>query len=370
MNNSAKIDAFKSYYSQAGQLNDAGDTEQARKLYIKAAALANEISVESDSYNVRMEYHDAAERILKYLKGDYNKKTVAYTDCADEEKKKNAVSFEEKDSGVRFSDVAGLADVKEEILFNVIEPLKNPSVAEKYHITPGAKILLYGPPGTGKTYIARAIAGEIDAKFFSVNCQDLISKYMGESSKQIDLLFEEAEKNKRAIIFFDEFDSVASRRESDNGSVAGEMARFVATFLTKVDGFKKPKECEMLLLIAATNRPWAIDPAMLRGGRFDIHIYVGLPDKEARCFLINKELSGVELSGFNIDYLADKLAGYGGADIVASCRKILQLTYRRALKTRCYEAVSLEDINKVLASIRPSVSDADLEQFIRFKKGV
>ena len=101
---------------------------------------------------------------------------------------------------------------------------------------------------------------------------------MGESSKQLDALFEEAQKNERAIIFFDEMDAVASKREDATGGVDAEMARFVATFLTKVDGFKKSKTCKMLLLIGATNRPWALDPAMCRGGRFDTHIYVGLPD--------------------------------------------------------------------------------------------
>ena len=114
-------------------------------------------------------------------------------------------------------------------------------LAKKYKINAGGKILLYGPPGTGKTFIARAIAGEVDAKFYAVNCQDMISKYMGDSSKMLDSLFETALKNERAIIFFDEFDSVASKRESESGGVDAEMSRFVATFLTKVDGFKKSK---------------------------------------------------------------------------------------------------------------------------------
>lgn len=369
MNNSAKIDAFHSFYNQANNLLKSNDYYNARSLFIKAASLANEISLESTSNDVKMEYHYLAIKILNFVKNDCKNKTVEVNAS---KKEKNAFQPIEQNSNdkITFNDVAGLQDVKNEIIFNVIEPLNNPKLAESYNIKPGAKILLYGPPGTGKTFIARAIAGEVDATFYSVNCQDLISKYMGESSKQINMLFEEAQKNKRAIIFFDEFDSLASKRENDgSNAIDGEISRFVASFLTKVDGFKKPKDCEMLLLIAATNRPWAIDSAMLRGGRFDIQIYVGLPDANSRLFLINKELQNMGLTNSDFAYLVDKLNGYGGADIVATCRKIKQLAYRRAIQTNKFETVIRKDIDEILNCLKPSLSEYDLEQFERFKKG-
>lgn len=274
-----------------------------------------------------------------------------------------------EEKSVKFSDVAGLEEVKEAIRYSVIEPLKNPEIALKYDINPGAKILLYGPPGTGKTFIARAIAGEIEAAFYSVSCQDLISKYMGDSSKRINDLFDEAQKNKRAIIFFDEFDSVASK-EDGSGSVDGEVSRFVSTFLTKIDGFKKSESCEMLLLIAATNRPWSIDQAMLRGGRFDTHIYVGLPDEEARRFLIEKEFKKLELDGFDINYLVSRLDGYGCADIVSICKKIKQSTYKRELLTKEAQKVNVEDLKNGLKDNHPSCDEAELEKFKLFKNGV
>ena len=369
MNNAAKIEAFKSYYKQAKEMYTANNFDTAKELFIKAASLANEISLESMSYDVRMDYHAQADKILKFLKSGFGKRTVVNeTLNGNEEAKSFSPETISDENKITFSDVAGLDDVKDEIKFNVIEPLKNPELAKAYKINPGAKILLYGPPGTGKTFIARAIAGEVEAKFYAVNCQDLISKYMGESSKQIDTLFEDAQKNKRAIIFFDEFDSVASKRESDGGSVDAEMSRFVASFLTKVDGFKKPKDCEMLLLIAATNRPWAIDSAMLRGGRFDTQIYVGLPDYESRIFLVKKEFEGVTFSSnLSIELIAERLEHFGGADIVSACRKIKQLAYRRAVRSNKVESVTFSDFNKVFQSLRPSVNDEELRKFQEFK---
>ena len=260
--------------------------------------------------------------------------------------------------------------MKEQIRYKVIEPLKNPKLAALYKIEPGAKILLYGPPGTGKTFIARAIAGEVDAQFYAVNCQDLISKYMGDSSKKLDELFETAQKNERAIIFFDEFDSVASKRGDGADGVDAEMARFVATFLTKVDGFKKSDTNKMLLLIAATNRPWALDPAMLRGGRFDTHIYVGVPDQEAREFLVNKVLQGLPMDGdVDLVKLASVLAGYGGGDITAICGKIKLNAYMRSLKAGEPQNISREDCNGVLLSSHNMITAEDIAKFEKFKRG-
>ena len=370
MNNQAKIEAFKSYYQQAKEMQAQEDYQGARELFLKAASLANEISIESTSYNVKMEYHTLAEKILAYLKGDADKKKKNIVAGTDNKEDKSSFTKENIDESnkVTFEDVAGLQDVKDEIIYSVIEPLRNPDLAKTYKIVPGAKILLYGPPGTGKTLIARAIAGEIDAAFYSIDCKDLISKYMGESSKQIDELFNEAQKNKRAIIFFDEFDSVASKREDGSGSVDAEMARFVATFLTKVDGFKKPDTCEMLLLIAATNRPWAIDSAMLRGGRFDTHIYVGLPDEEAIRFLVDKEFKDLPLDeDVNINEIVQLLNGYGCADIIAICRKIKQMAYRKAVKTNTLIQISR---NIIIKEIENTKINYDLEGFEQFKEGL
>lgn len=371
-----QVEAYKSFYEQGMTAYDAGDVLKARELLLKAAEMANEISTKSVSYQVKTEYRNIAMKILNFVK----------TKCGNEPQKKDVKSGETKSSGdeekttnfqpvnndekITFEDVAGLQEVKEEIEFKVLNPLKNPELAKKYKINAGGKLLLYGPPGTGKTFIARAIAGEVDAVFYSINCQDLISKYMGESSKQLDELFETALKNERAIIFFDEFDSIATKRESSSGGVDAEMSRFVATFLTKVDGFTKSKTNKMLLLIAATNRPWALDNAMIRGGRFDTHIYVSVPDSNARRFMVEKAFRDVPMN-INFDYakLTEMLDGFGGGDIVAICEKIRLKAYKKSIRTGVEEKVSMEDCYDVLAKHHNVITREEIERFENFQNG-
>lgn len=377
MNNQPTIEAYKSFYQQAKDFYAAGDIPAAREAFLRAAELANQISVGAKSYDVKMEYHKLAAKILDFVKtGCSGKKPVTSAagtenDLPKAEEKPSFTPVQPSGASdkITFADVAGLEDVKEQITFKVLSPMQKPELAEKYHIRAGGKILLYGPPGTGKTFIARAIAGEVDAEFFAVNCQDLISKYMGDSSKQLDSLFAEAEKHEKAIIFFDEFDSVASKRGDGTGGVDAEMARFVATFLTKVDGFK-PTANKMLLLIAATNRPWALDSAMLRGGRFDTQIYVGVPNQAAREFLVNRALGGIaKEEDVDLSKLAWALEGYGGGDVTAICEKIKLEPYKREVLTGEAQRITREDCNKVLSSSRNVITPEELEKFKAYREG-
>ena len=377
MNNQPTIEAYKSFYQQAKDFYAAGDIPAAREAFLRAAELANQISVGAKSYDVKIEYHKLAAKILDFVKtGCSGKKTVTSAagnenDLPKAEEKPSFTPVQPSGASdkITFADVAGLEDVKEQITFKVLSPMQKPELAEKYHIRAGGKILLYGPPGTGKTFIARAIAGEVDAEFFAVNCQDLISKYMGDSSKQLDSLFAEAEKHEKAIIFFDEFDSVASKRGDGTGGVDAEMARFVATFLTKVDGFK-PTANKMLLLIAATNRPWALDSAMLRGGRFDTQIYVGVPDQTAREFLVNRALGCIaKEEDVDLSKLAWALESYGGGDVTAICEKIKLEPYKREVLTGEAQRITREDCNKVLSSSRNVITPEELEKFKAYREG-
>ena len=324
-------------------------------------------SINTDAENCRSNIRDLRST------GDSNN-TNNSNNSSNANNEKNASEDEKKmftpvsGGGITFDDVAGLSEVKDEIINHVIEPLRNPELAKAFGIKPGGKILLYGPPGTGKTYIARAIAGEIDAAFYSVSCQDLISKWLGESSERISKLFDEAQQHDKAIIFFDEFDSVASKRDSENDSPA--MARFLATFLTKVDGFK-PIENKMLLLIAATNRPWALDSAILRGGRFDRQIYVSLPDKEARDFLVNKAIVSLPLDeNLSLSIIADSLEGFGGSDIVSICEKIRFEAYKKSIKSKQIEKITLEDCQNAMKGVQNHISQKELDRFEEYRQGL
>ena len=370
MNNAPRIEAFNSFYQQAKELYAAGNMSDAREMFLKAAAVANEISVTSTTYDVKMEYHRLAVKILDFAKTKCVKREPINASSNNTEEELPSFTSESSKGGITFNDVAGLDDVKEQIIFHVLEPMRNPELAQAYGIKPGGKILLYGPPGTGKTFIARAIAGEVDATFYSVNCQDLISKYMGDSSKQLDKLFDEAQKNERAIIFFDEFDSVASKRGDGTSGVDAEMARFVATFLTKVDGFKKSDTCKMLLLIAATNRPWALDSAMLRGGRFDTQIYVGVPDQKAREFMVNKAMKNLPLEpDVDLHKLAKALEGFGGGDIVAVCDKIRLEAYKRSVRMGTKQNITRDDCNAILSGVRNHITAEEMAKFIAYRNG-
>ena len=370
MNNTSKIEAYQSFYKQAKEYFAAGHITDAREAFIKAAEIANDISVTSTSYAVRMEYHDLAVKILDFVRKEcVEKKVVTPSSSTEEAPKKEFVPQEKTSDKITFDDVAGLDEVKEQIRFKVLSPMQKPEIAAKYNVKAGGKILLYGPPGTGKTFIARAIAGEVDAEFFAVNCQDLISKYMGDSSKKLKELFDEAAKHDRAIIFFDEFDSVASKRTDSTSGVDAEMNRFIGTFLTLVDGFK-PMPNKMLLLIAATNRPWALDSAMVRGGRFDTQIYVDVPDQSAREFLVNRVLSGIDKEDdVDLSKLAWALEGYGGGDVTAICERIKMEPYKREILTGIPQKITREDCNGVLTSAVNAITKEELERFRKYREG-
>ena len=149
-----------------------------------------------------------------------------------------------------------------------------------------------------------------------------------------------------------------------------KKSRFVATFLTKVDGFTKSKTNKMLLLIAATNRPWALDNAMIRGGRFDTHIYVSVPDSNARRFMVEKAFRDVPMNS-NFDYakLTEMLDGFGGGDIVAICEKIRLKAYKKSIRTGVEEKVSMEDCYDVLAKHHNVITREEIERFENFQNG-
>jgi len=179
-------------------------------------------------------------------------------------------------SDIHYEDIGGLGRELQLVREMIELPLRHPEIFERLGIQPPKGVLLYGPPGTGKTLIAKAVANEVDAHFISLSGPEIMSKYYGESEKGLREKFEEAEQNAPAIIFIDEIDSIAPKREETKGEVE---RRVVAQLLSLMDGLKGRGQ---VIVIAATNLPDSIDPALRRGGRFDREIEIGIPDKKGR----------------------------------------------------------------------------------------
>jgi transitional endoplasmic reticulum ATPase len=239
---------------------------------------------------------------------------------------------------ITYEDIGGL---KREIslIREMIElPLRHPEIFQKLGIDPPKGVLLYGPPGTGKTMIAKAVAGETDANFIPISGPEIMSKFYGESEKQLRDIFDEAEKSAPSIIFLDELDAIAPKREEVTGEVE---RRVVAQLLALMDGLKARGE---VIVIGATNRPNALDPALRRGGRFDREIEIGIPDRNGRYEVLQVHTRGMPLSedvdlkrgmplseDVDLKELADITYGFVGADIAALCKEAAMHAIRKIL---------------------------------------
>ncbi len=220
---------------------------------------------------------------------------------------------------ITFDDVAGLKTVKDAVRIKVLLPLKNPDAFEGYVKKNGGGLLLYGPPGTGKTMIAAAIANEIGAKFCSVKPSDLLHQGAGQSEKAVRALFAQARQYPCAVIYFDEMDSISPK--NTKSQYARQLRSELLAQLQGVDSYMKDTK-NILFLIAATNKPWDIDSAFVRPGRFGTKVYVGLPDAEARKYMIDFRLAKIGNKGLvrvsediDRDGVVERTDGFNGSDI-------------------------------------------------------
>lgn len=253
---------------------------------------------------------------------------------------------------VTWEDVGGLDDVRREIE-EMYSPGKDVSPLDKLGVEPGKGILLYGPPGTGKTLIAKALANESGVNFISVSGPEIASKWMGESEKAIRQIFKRAKLMAPCIIFFDEIDSIAPVR----GNPGSAWEKVVAQLLTSMDGVES---MENVTVMAATNRPDTIDPALLRPGRFDRMVLVGKPDLESRLSILKIHSKKMPLEDVDLEYLALKTDGYVGADLYALCREAAILAYR---EDRNADKVCARHFDMALENIIPSVDEATFKEY-------
>ncbi|MHA1582311.1 MAG: CDC48 family AAA ATPase [Candidatus Baldrarchaeia archaeon] len=227
---------------------------------------------------------------------------------------------------VTYDDIGDLKEELQKVREMIELPLRYPELFRHLGIEPPKGVLLYGPPGTGKTLIAKAVANEAGAHFIAINGPEIMSKFYGESERRLREAFEEAEKNAPSIIFIDELDAVAPKREE----VAGEVERrVVAQLLTLMDGLKSRGQ---VIVIGATNRPDAIDPALRRPGRFDREIEIGIPDRDGRKEILQVHTRNMPLADdVDLDELADITYGYVGADLAALCKEAAMRALRRVI---------------------------------------
>src|SRR3989442_1395228 len=275
---------------------------------------------------------------------------------------------------VKWNDVGGLENVKEELREAVEWPLKYPDVFTQLNATPPKGLLLYGPPGTGKTLLAKAVANESEANFISVKGPELLNKYVGESEKAVREVFRKARQASPCIIFFDEIDSVAPLRGTGSG-VSNVTERVISQFLTEMDGLE---ELRNVVIIAATNRPDIVDPALLRPGRFDRMLYVPPPDLEARKQIFKIRTKKTPLAeDVKIDEMARRTEGYTGADIGSVCNTAVMLGLRELIgkakdpedaKKKAKDLrVSRRTFDEALRKVKP-ISTEELKMYERFSE--
>jgi transitional endoplasmic reticulum ATPase len=263
---------------------------------------------------------------------------------------------------VKWDQVGGLKQVKQELMESVEWPLKNPEVFKRMGINPPRGILLYGPPGSGKTLLARAVATESEANFISIKGPEIFSKWVGESEKAIREVFRKGRTAAPAIIFFDELDAIVPRRGLGYAD-SGASQRVISQLLTEIDGIEA---LQSVLVIAATNRPDMLDPAVMRPGRFDRLIYVPSPDFDSLKEIFRIHAGSMPLSkDVLLDELARKAQGYSGADIEAICREGAMNALREDIDAT---EVSGRDFDEAMERVGPSIAPEDDAWYQKFSK--
>jgi len=338
-------------------LEEENEKERARELYLRSAKLYNEASKLSTDKTDKNTQRDLAEHLFAKAQSfkrsgvQYSGSGTATKEDTDESSlsKDDLIMTEKPDIG--FSDIGGLESVKEDIRKAIIYPFTHKELYQMYGQKAGEGILLHGPPGCGKTMMAKAAAKECGADFISVKTSSIVSKWVGASEKNIKKVFDTARECEKAIIFFDEIDSIGGRRSE----AEGYAKRVVNELLAQMDGVDTADD--NLLVLAATNEPWAIDPALRRPGRFSKLVFVPEPDLPARSaiFKINLKKRPMD-DDINVEKLAEMTGSYSGADISAICKEAADIPLGEALRGAEPRKIKMDDFIKVLEQRKPSIT--------------
>ena len=341
----------------AKQLLKAGERMRARAVYHRA--LAADPTKSDPELHGELGAPPAAPR----PGGDAEGKNESWSGDGDEDEPSAVRSVVFGDAGsvpfaeierpkVRFSDVGGMENVKDEIRMKVIHPLTHPELYKAYGKKIGGGILLYGPPGCGKTHIARATAGEVNANFIAVGIHDILDMWIGSSEKQLHALFENARANTPCVLFFDEVDALAAARADMKHSGSRHV---INQFLQELDGVETSNEG--LLILAATNAPWHLDSAFRRPGRFDRVIFVPPPDVGARAEILRLHLLDKPVEDLEFEDIAKRTEGFSGADLRAVVDVAVEAKLKDAMKRGRPEPIRTKDLAAAAKSLHPTTKE-------------
>lgn len=268
---------------------------------------------------------------------------------SEESAKAVQISKEGAAANITYEDIGGLGDAVFRVREMIELPLRHPELFKRLGVEAPKGVLLHGPPGTGKTLLAKAVANETNSNYYTIGGPEIMSKYYGESEEKLRNVFEQAEKNSPSIVFIDEIDSIAPKREEVSGEVE---RRIVAQLLSLMDGMKSRGK---VVVIGATNRPDAIDPALRRPGRFDREIEIGVPDRNGRLEILQIHTRGMPIDkDVNLERLADISHGFVGADLQALAKEAAMRALRRVLPdiNLSSESVPLETLRKIIVKMQ------------------
>lgn len=314
-------------------------------LYTKSLVKENSISKAIEIYQqvLQVNPHFYDEELDNQLKVKSYSEEESFEEEQDKYIQKPAINFDA---------VGGMEDVKKEIDLKIIQPLKHPDLYKAYGKKIGGGILLYGPPGCGKTYLAKATAGQVNAKFISVSLNNILDMWVGNSEKNLHEIFELARQNTPCVLFFDEIDALGASR-SDMKQSSGR--HLINQFLQELDGLESDNEG--VLILGATNTPWHLDSAFRRPGRFDRIIFVHPPDEHAREVVFKLKLKDKPTENIKFSALAKKTQHYSGADIEAVIDRAVEIKLEEALKDGVPKPISQKDLLNAIKKQKPSTKE-------------